>query len=331
VLKPQSVASGSKTTPGDEVPRPFPDAWAASGTVAARLREPEPSPAPAPVLTPAASAASLSRRLPRRPSLKLGRRAVSVAAAVAVALAGGVVWWVRPWQPDPAGLALPLEPGTAMVFRVESWSGWATEPGYAGRADTELEGLLTLKAGAVEDGTGAMSATLHPWSLTVNGRPIVRPPTPRAQMRLATNGLVEQGGGLALPTPSAPLLLAATGITPALPDGPVRPGDRWSAARSRARLFGGRASVRAEGWLLRYAEMGTAKVAVVRGTRRISLRGSPLLGRGTIVVNQTAWIEVTTGAVLRSDAVLTVDLRARRAGGAHPIEGTTSLRLRAVP
>lgn len=255
--------------------------------------------------------------------------------ALAVALVAGAIgawWFFNGSDGDAVRLSLALPRKGAVVFRVHNSTGVDADYIGAFEFQSEFDGILTLRTGSVEDDYTRVRGLLDVSSLVWNGRPETGRPTLRARFRLRSDGNVVGGNWF------DPGVLAGTydpvtaGLSPDLPPYPVRPGDAWRD-KYRLRQKKDRVSVTTSSKFLRYDELKGVRVAVVQGTRTLELSSIP--GRknalkGTVSVDQTAWIDPALGTVLRMTATITGDVTARGSGGRARLYGTERLELTAL-
>jgi hypothetical protein len=191
---------------------------------------------------------------------------------------------------------------------------------------TEFEGILTLRTLSVDGDLATLRAILDMSSLSVNGRPVTKPPTIRSRMHMGNDGTVDRGGYLWLPDTSPPIMLNVTGLTPHLPDGSVVPGDSWTDSIS-IRATKDRYQGTAHTTFVRYEDLDGVATAVIEGTRELRFRGGPPLpGKGTMSIDQTAWVNPESGRALRMTATVRFSFWAR----GEFIEGVDRYELRAV-
>jgi hypothetical protein len=229
------------------------------------------------------------------------------------AAAIGSAWWILSGASQgPKRLAVSFPADGSSVYRMGASLDWRKDSrGLDSEVHTEFEGILTLRTVAKDPGGARVRAILDLSTLVVNDRPVFRPPTMRGRIHAAGDGTVRQGDYLELPRPSAPIMLPATGLTPVLPDSPVEPGDSWTDSVS-VRMGRDRLRGTARSRFLRYEDVEGVETAVLQGTRDFKIDGGPPLpGKGTLTVDQTAWVNPDTGAVLRMTATVRFSFRAR--------------------
>jgi hypothetical protein len=237
-----------------------------------------------------------------------------LAAAVAAAAVWGAWWFLSGRAQDATRLAISFPADGSNVFRMGATLDWRSDSrGLDREVHTEFEGILTLRTLSKDADGARIRAILDLSSLSVNGRPVTRPPTLRARIHAGSDGSAREGDYLNLPEPSAPIMLVATGLAPDLPSRPVSPGDEWTDTIS-LRMGTDRLEGSTRSRFLRYEETHGVNAAVIQGTRRLKIDGGPpVQGKGTMTVDQTAWIDPDTGAVLRMSATVRFSLNARPA------------------
>jgi hypothetical protein len=248
-----------------------------------------------------------------------------VVALVAGAL-GGAWWILSGGGQEDVRLALSFPPKGSNVFRMNATLDWQADSRVIDlEVHSEFEGILTLRTLSTTGDLSRLRAILDISSLSVNGRPVTRPPTVRTRMRVGSDGTAVRGGYLTLPAPSPPIMLIATGLVPDLPDRPMAPGESWTDSVN-VRAAGDRLKGTAHTKFLRYEDVDGVAAAVLEGTRELRIdAGPPIPGKGTMTVDQTAWVNPETGQLLRMTATVRFSIKVR--GGV--IEGLDQYDLRA--
>jgi hypothetical protein len=256
-------------------------------------------------------------------------------ALVLVAAVAGGWWFVQTRRPDPATLRLVFPPEGATVSRVAATLEWRSN--YA-PLDLELygdfEGILTLRTRSLDGNRAKLRAILDLSNFVVNDHPITKPPSTRARIELRTDGTNIGGGTLFFPGLRQAFLPAATGLAPDLAGHPVVPGDTWTDTL-RVRVGGDLLHGDTYSELLRYEDVGGVRVAVVHGTKDLTIQGGrPLPGTGSMKIDQTAWLDPESGTLVRMTATVEVTYHSRPQPefGGRPIliEGVDRYELNAV-
>lgn len=233
---------------------------------------------------------------------------VAVVLLVVLAGAGAGWWYVSSRQPEPRSVAISLAVGeAAQVFRADARLRWASSGApLHWEAHTDFEGILTLKASPADHGGAKVRGILDLSRLSVNGRPFTEPPTIRAKMQFSGDGTVVRGGVFRLPLPSPPIQLLLTGLGPDLPTHAIRPGDAWTD-RQEVRVGKERLLMTSRSEFLRYEQMSGVEVAVIHGTRSFEMKDPGPRKRGHARVEQTAWFDPGSGAVLKMSATIWIE------------------------
>lgn len=264
-------------------------------------------------------------RLPRSAPSRLPL--VALVVVLVAATVGGAWWFLSNRGDEPTHLALSFPPEGSQVYRMGATIDWQSDSRvFDAEVHTEFEGILTFRTLSVDGDLTRLRAILDMSSLSVNGRPVTKPPTLRSVMRMGSDGTVDRGGYLRLPDSSPPIMLNVTGLTPDLPDRSMVPGETWTDSVS-SRATKDRYKGTARTTFVRYEDLDGVTTAVLQGTRELRFHGGPPVpGRGTMTIDQTAWVNPETGKALRMTA--TVRFSFRDSGGV--IEGVDRYELRAV-
>lgn len=269
--------------------------------------------------------------LPLPPRSRLGRwRLVGVFVVLAI-VGASAAWWLTRSEavPEPTRLALGLGEGETQVFRVHTLMDSRADRVGAWEFQSEFEGMLTLRTRSSKGDVAKMTATLGVLTLTWNGRPVTDPRALRSVVRIRSDGNVLRAGHFDVGVPAATVDLVTTGLGPDLPPHEVVPGDTWT---DQLRIVdeGILARVDTRSTFVRMEELGGVPVAVVQGTRtaRLTTPGDRPRGvRGTVTVDQTAWLDPKDGRVLRMSATTGWDTTSWDPEGRLPSEGVEQLEL----
>jgi hypothetical protein len=238
---------------------------------------------------------------------------LALTLALVVGAVAGTAWLFTRGDSDSVRLLLAVPRKGAMVFRVQNSAGSNADNIGAFEFDSEFEGILTIKTRSVEGDQASVRGLLDVSTFIWNGRPETRRPTLRASFQLRSDGNFIGCRTFDPEVPAPTFDPIVTGLTPDLPPGEVRPGDSWTDAYS-ACTKKEIAQVSSRSQFLRYDEMNGLRVAVVQGTRTVtfsSLDKSDRL-RATVFVDQTAWIDVERGTVVRMTALVDWNLTGRK-------------------
>jgi hypothetical protein len=235
---------------------------------------------------------------------------------VAVVIAAGAIgaWWILSGggQGGSTRLAVTFPADGSNVYRMGATLDWRSDSRtFDSEVHTEFQGILTLRTLSKTTDAARIRAILDLSSLSVNGRPVVKPPTIRGRINAGSDGSARQGDYLNLPEPSPPIMLVATGLTPDLPSRPVSPGDTWTDSVS-VRMGTDRLEGTTQSRFVRYEKVQGVRAAVIQGTRRLKIDGGPPLpGKGTMTIDQTAWVNPDTGSILKMSATVRFLFKAR--------------------
>lgn len=238
-----------------------------------------------------------------------GKKLVALITAVVV-LAGAAGSWLllRDTGPPPARLTVRLDEGRSYPFTVNARTEVQTErDGISRERISSISGTLTLKVlGPRGDGSSAAKGTLDVSNGSVNGAPL-EPQAVQNRMRLGPELAFGRG---AVFSSKADALLVLPALFPATPSNQVEPGESWSVP-VRFTHQGGVFSGLVQGRFAHYDESSEERLAVVEGVTAGSVRGSPLFGTGEVLFQHTSWLDVETGAIVRSAGVYAVDGKVR--------------------
>jgi hypothetical protein len=262
-------------------------------------------------------------------------RSAGITALAVLIVAGVGTWWfIQARQADPATLVLKFPRKGATVSHVTTTLDWRSD--YAPlnlELYGEFDGILTLRTTSLKGDRAKLRTILDISNFVANERPITEPRSARGWIEMRTDGTPVRAGNIFYPALRGQVfMLGWMGLTPDLHGRAVVPGDTWTdtfRARVGTDLLEG--DTRSE--LVRYENVGGVNAAVVHGTKELTIKGgAPVPGRGTVMIDQTAWLDPENGTVLRMSATVQVNYRPREKFGGRRIliEGVESYRLEAV-
>ncbi len=253
---------------------------------------------------------TVSRPKPRR---HVSRGTLALLLALGL-VAGGVAWAaLHTGGEEPAMLALQFEKGNSYPYQVHLRTNLSTEGAGSQQLNTDLKGIVTLKAVAVRDDVVRLRGPLDAHSVVVNGQPLETLQPIRLRIRLRPDGAVVCGGDVRVPSPTGPVFVGTFGFGPVLPDHEVVPGDSWGV-QTRTRCKGAKGALNLTGTLVRHEEeTGDGVRSVVRGTMRVRSKGGGL-GSGTLISEETMLLDIVRGALLRAQGTGQLDVRGRVPG-----------------
>jgi hypothetical protein len=254
-------------------------------------------------------------------------------AAVALAVVVFGLWWLFGRGDSPSvqlSLVVPRE--GAMLYRVQNTAGADAELVGKFEFDSEFEGILTLRTRSVEGDLARITGLLDISRLIWNGRPETGRPTLRSRISLRADGNIVRGQSFDAKVPAGTYDPVIVGLSPDLPQNAVRLGDSWSdqyQVRGKDVLIDVTTSTR----FVRVEDLGGVPVAVVQGTRTLDLTPREKRHKnfkGSITVNQTAWIDPAMGKVLRMSATIKGSLDDTARGWTFSSDSIEQLNLTAI-
>jgi hypothetical protein len=278
---------------------------------------------------------------------------VAVVVGLAAALtAGGIVLLTRPRGPDVA-LALGFEEGTTYRYRMTMSFDGTVDSALAELPMTgEIEQTIAYDVVEVaDDGAATIDVRIEDASGVLSGQPV--PPTGDQEVRMVVeaDGSLREVDGEPVPDalqggfadPSGTGGLPGMQSFPLLPDEPVGPGDEWVKDLEQPLPFGqGAIRVHSENEFVDYEDVDGTRTAVIdsavtspidwtidlaelaelgdrldQGSGIADVEGLPtsISYLGEVVQDQTTWLDVERGEIVRSELAGEFDITTRAEGG----------------
>ncbi len=139
----------------------------------------------------------------------------------------------------------------------------------------------------------------------VNGEPLENLQPIPLRIRMRPDGTIVCGGEVQVPSPEGPVFVGAFGFGPVLPEYEVEPGDTWGV-QTKARCKGKKSTLALSATLLRFEENeGDGEQSVVQGTTKARTKRR---GSGTLVSDETLWLDILQGELVRAQGTAEVDV-----------------------
>lgn len=229
-------------------------------------------------------------------------------------------------RPAPVALRVSLPRGDVQTFRV-TLAMRGTRPA---RFDLRASETTSWRVTAVGRGVATIDSSRRSLAVSLDGHQVVRAVRPASALLERTDGAVLAAGDPAFVEPGGPGLgvPGLEQLMPALPPSAVAPGQSWSRRSTQAFGLGtGSVAHAVRATLLRIETIAGVRAAVVRSTLggRVDVvldAGAVPAGAvtstpgaaatvgyvGTVAIDQTAWIAVSDGRLLRTRETGSFDL-----------------------
>ena len=252
-----------------------------------------------------------------------------------------------------AALKLRFTPGQTIVYAFTASTKLLVSVPGAGLqpVSSDIAATETMKVTSVDpDGIAAIEATVSDVTGTADGQPITAgTKIPAVHLKIAPDGRIVSPGSAA--PGSIGSVPGGDQITPLLPPGKVKPGDRWTHDYSRPNPFGaGSIDVHTANQFLRYEMIGGTRYAVIATAAQIPLkltvdlaRLSTVLGvsggqtptgsasySGKVDPKLTSWVDPANGELYEMKNTSTLDISLDASGSVAQsvhLTGTSSLNL----
>lgn len=230
-----------------------------------------------------------------------------------------------------AALKLKYTPGETITYGLTASTKMLVSVPGAGMqpVNSDLSATETMKVLSVApDGTATIQATVSDVTGTAGGRPLpASTKIPPITLKITPDGRIVSSGSAA--PGSIGSVPGGDQITPLLPSGRVKPGDRWTRDYSRPNPFGaGTIDVQTTNQFLRYETIGGTRYAVIVTSAHVPLNVSVDLSQlagvlgvsgsqtpsgnatytGRVDPNLTSWVNPATGELYEMKDASNLDI-----------------------